>query len=77
MNDNVETVRRALIDRIERYAKLAANYRDARKPLPDSDKAFFFDALADVGVFNRKNPDRAIPALDPVTCRVQEPRFAA
>lgn len=75
MNDNAETVRRALIERVERYAKLAAQYRDARKSMPDAEKAFLFDALADVGAFNRKHPERAIPPLDPITCRVREPRF--
>lgn len=73
---NVETIRRMLIARLERYAKLAREYFDRGEPLPENDKRFLFNALADAGDFNRKYPERAIPPLDRELCRVQEPRFS-
>lgn len=73
---NVETVRAAIITRLERYSARSRDYAKRGLVLPEIDKRLLFDALADAGEFNAEHPECAIPPLDPLTCKVSEPRFA-
>lgn len=75
MDSSLDIVRANIVERLERNARIAQTASRCCASLNALDTQMFFNALADAGDFNRKHPERRIPPLDPVLCKVQEPRL--